>query len=61
MMVQWLRAWTAISEDLGLTPSSHDKPICNSSSRGYNALFWPLQVHGTDIHVGKIPRYKKVK
>ena len=44
-MAQQLRAFTALAEDLSSIPSIQVrwlKTTCNSSSRGSDALFWPL-------------------
>lgn len=54
----------ALAEDLRSVPSNHRmvKPLyLNSSSRQANTLFWiswVLYAHGTDMHAGKIFRYK---
>lgn len=40
-MVQWLRAWTALAEDLSLDPNTHTEWLittCNSSSRVSSVL-----------------------
>lgn len=47
-MAQRLRKPAALLEDLGLIPRNHTVPCQgthsdNSSSRGCNALFWPLK------------------
>jgi hypothetical protein len=46
-----LRALAALSEDLGSRSSTHMAvhTVCNSSSRGSDALFWPPQEPGTHI------------
>ena len=51
MMAQWLRALSELLEDLRLVASTIKQLVtaCNTSSRGSNTLFWPLQV-GT-VHV----------
>lgn len=45
MMVQWLRAWSALAEDLSLDPNTHTGWLittCNSSSRVSSVLLRPL-------------------
>jgi hypothetical protein len=44
-MAQKLRALVALAEDPNSVPSAH--AICNTTSRGSNALFWALQAPGT--------------
>jgi hypothetical protein len=43
-MAQQLGALAAFPEDLGSIPSTHMAAHnCNSSSRGFDALFWPMK------------------
>lgn len=45
MVVQWLRAWPALAEDLNLDPNTHTGWLittCNSSSRVSSVLVNPL-------------------
>jgi hypothetical protein len=41
-IAQQLRVLGAFAEDLGSISSTHIRAVFNSSSRGSNALFWPL-------------------
>jgi hypothetical protein len=47
MVIQQLRALTALPENQNSIPSNHmaANDICNSSSRASNALFWILAKH----------------
>lgn len=53
----------ALSDDLSSIPSTHSvaQTICNSSSKGPNRVFWPVQVPNIHmvIYAGKIP-YQKI-
>lgn len=54
-MAQHLRALPALPEDRGSIPGTHTRThiISNSSSRGFDNLFWPwraLHTCGTDAH-----------
>jgi hypothetical protein len=40
-MAQQLRVLAALTEDLGLLPSTYMASVCNFTSRGSYALFWP--------------------
>ena len=50
-MVLWLQALAALSEDQGSSSSTHivDHNHLNSSSRGFDALLWPLQAAGKRV------------
>lgn len=47
--MQRLKALTVTSEDLVSGPTWQLATLCNSSSRGADAYFWPLQVPGTHV------------
>jgi hypothetical protein len=49
-MAQQLRVFSVLVDDLG--SDTHIKQLmttCNSSSRGPNTTFWPLQIPGTHV------------
>lgn len=54
-MAHWLRALACLLEGRGLNSSTHKfTSVCNSSSRGSDALFWPqrtLKVPGAQTYM----------